>query len=90
MKSEHILLTGLGSTHQGQLRNSIDTGQRWLDDLKRLKGIYDKVTVGGNWEELGVLLGLPADDAEVVYNLLSSVVAEVSKTAMTQYLTRLG
>jgi len=90
MKSEHISITGQGSTHQGQLRNNIDTGRRWLDDSNRLKGVFDVVAAGGNWEELGLLLGLPADEAEAVYNLLSSAVAEVSKTAVIQYLARLG
>jgi hypothetical protein len=88
--TSHILITGSATQHQGQLRGNIDALQRWFDDAQRLKAVMDKAASGEDWEALGTLLGLKADQAQYVYNLLSAVVAEVNKTAIIQYLAELG
>lgn len=90
MASAHIKINDTGSRHNMELRQFVDALQDVVEDSSRLKAVFDQAALGGDWVALGALLDVTAADAETIYNLLGSVVAELHATFITQTLGRLG
>jgi hypothetical protein len=91
MASAHILITGTATGHNRQLREMVDRLIRVGDEAERLKATFDQAALGGDWAALAELLGIESvQDAEVVYNLLGSVVTELNAPFITQLRGRLG
>lgn len=94
MASAHINI-GDGTRISGQTRRLVDDLRRVRNEAKRLKEIYDQLALDGDWAALATALDLPADaagaaDAQTVYNLFGSAVAELEGPFIGQILSRLG
>lgn len=89
MASAHIKIDK-GTQHSAQLREFVDDLYAVQDKARRLKGTFDQAALGGDWESLGLLLGITAAEAETVYNLMGSVKTELEAAFITQVLGRLG
>lgn len=91
MASAHILINGVNSQHNQQLRALVDELVRVRNRARQLKDVFDQTALGGDWPALAELLGLEsATDAETIYNLLGSVVTELAGESITQMCGRLG
>jgi hypothetical protein len=91
MASSHILISGSATPHNAQLRSHIDALQRLINESNRIKAVFDSASLGSDWTGLGELLGVSAEDAEVVYNLFVGVKNEMDgDLSIPQYLSRLG
>lgn len=91
MASAHILITGTANRHNSQVRGLVDDLTRVRQDAERLKMVFDQAALGGDWPALAALLGIEsAAEAETIYNLLGSVVAELDGAFITQMVGRLG
>ena len=90
MASAHIEITGTASRASSDLRSFIAQLQRVTDDAERLKGVFDQIALGGDWQALADKLGTSAANAEQVYNLFGSVAGELSAPFIAQLLQRLG
>ena len=91
MASAHIEISGSASRLNAQTRGALNQMQQVKEDIARLKGVFDQIALGGDWNALGAALGLTAVDVETVYNLWGSMNTELaSATFLTQPLQRLG
>lgn len=90
MASAHIEIVGNETRSAGQLRRFIDSLQNIVDDVDKLKAVYDQAALGADWDGLAVLLGTTAANAEAIYNLIGSVQTELHGTFTGQFLSRLG
>jgi hypothetical protein len=89
MASTHILITP-GTAHSHQLRKFVDDLRRVSQECGRLKDVFDQAAAGADWEALGLLLGITAAQAEVVYNLMGSVKTELTAANIVAITGRLG
>ena len=81
MASAHIQINGTGSRHNQKLRRFVDELIAVRNEAGNLKATFDQAA----------LLDIAGeDDAEAVYNLLGSVVTELSAAFITQMTSRLG
>ncbi len=90
MASAHIEVNGTQTRHNGQLRAHIDAIQRVVDESDRLKAMMDQAAAGQDWASLATLLGVPAADAEALYNLIGSSNGELHGPFTAQLLSRAG
>lgn len=79
----------------GQVQGLVDSLQRDIETVSRLKSVADQYALGGDYVALAAALGLTGQnaptDAEAIYNLLGSVQTELASDAFTaQFLSRLG
>lgn len=89
MASAHIKIDN-STQHAAQLRRFVDDLYDVQEKARRLKGVFDQAALGGDWDALGLLLGITAAEAETVYNLMGSVKGELEAAFITQVLGRLG
>lgn len=91
MASAHIQINGTGSRHNVQLRKFVDGLIEARATAGHLKEAFDQAALDEDWPALAALLDIgDADDAETIYNLLGSVVTELSAPFITQMAGRLG
>lgn len=91
MASAHILINGVNSQHNQQLRRLVDDLVATRNRAQQLKSVFDQAALGGDWAALAALLGIESvEDAETIYNLLGSVVTELDGSFITQVCGRLG
>jgi len=94
MSSQHIEVSGQ-TRHGAQLRSLVNQLASVQSELTRTKAVYDQLAQDGDYQALAVALGLTGEkapaDAEVIYNLLASVVSEqTGKSGTQQFISRLG
>ena len=81
MASAHIQINGTGSRHNQKLRQFVDELIAVKNEAGNLKAAFDQAA----------LLDIAGEgDAEIVYNLLGSVVTELNAVFITQMTGRLG
>lgn len=90
MASSHIEVVSTASRLGADVRSLIAQLQRVVDDCDKVKAIADQVAMGGDYAALATKLGVTADEAEAVYNLLGSVATELHGAFIAQTLSRLG
>lgn len=91
MASAHIAVNGTGSRHNRQVRELVDDLVGIRDRAQQLKAVLDQAALGGDWPALATVLDVAsAADAEAIYNLLGSVVAELNAPFIEQMTGRVG
>lgn len=90
MASAHIEITGSAGRYASRMRQLVDQLGSVVELAEQQKAVGDQIALGGDWAALAVELGVTAEQAEAVYNLLGSVVVELHGTFITQMLGRLG
>lgn len=90
MASTYIEINRSTPRLAGQTGSAIDQLQNVVDEVDRLKSLFDQITMGGDWVSLGAQIGISAENAEAVYNLWGSVQTELHAAFITQLLGRCG
>ncbi len=85
MASAHIAINGTSGRHNQQVRRLVDDLVSVRQRAEQLKAVFDQTALGNDWPALAALLDIEsAADAEAVYNLLGSVVTELSAPFIEQ------
>lgn len=91
MASAHILINGVATRHNQELKSLIEQLVAVRARVAHFKEVADQTALGGDWPAFAVLLGIESTgDAEAIYNLLGSVKNEVEGPFITQFVSRLG
>jgi hypothetical protein len=81
MASARIEVSGTATPLNGALRTLVNTLWQARHRAKELKEIMDQSALGGDYEGLGLALGISAADAQAVYALVGSVRDELEGSA---------